>query len=179
MHKTIATYLALILLALCCSAPLRADLGELSESQVKAAYLFNFAKFVEWPASAFRAPAAPLVIGIVGRGAGDPFEALSGRQAKGRRVQVRQLQRPDEVAGCQILYIPASEKARVKELLRGVPASGILTVSDIRNFCAMGGMIGLVTRGDKVQFEINLGGAERAGLRLSSQMLKLAVNVVN
>jgi len=179
MPKRTATYLALLLgLALCGASALYGEVGELSESQVKAAYLFNFAKFAEWPAGVFRAPGAPLVIGVVGRAGAEPFEALSGRQVRGRRVQVRIVQRPEEAAGCQILYIPATERARLKEILRSLPVSGVLTVSDIRNFCSQGGMIGLVTRGDRVQFEVNRGSVERSGLKLSSQMLKLALEII-
>ena len=147
------------------------------EYQVKAAYLFNFAKFVEWPASAFPGAGAPRVIGIIGKGPfGEAFEALAGRSAKGRKVQVRHVSRVDELAGCQILFIANSEKPRLREILGALPA-GVLTVSDIKRFCNAGGMIGLVSRGDKVQFEVNLANAERAGLKVSSQMLKLAVTV--
>jgi hypothetical protein len=154
-----------------------AEVNQLTENQIKAAYLYNFAKFVEWPASALPT-GAPLVIGIMGKGpVGEAQSALSGRSAKGHRVQVRQVARAEEAGGCQILFIAGSERHRIKEILRALPAGGILTVSDIRNFCSQGGMIGLSPQGDKVQFEINLGSAERAGLKLSSQMLKLALTV--
>jgi hypothetical protein len=147
------------------------------EYQVKAAYLFNFAKFVEWPASAFSSAGAPLVIGIIGKGSfGEAFDALAGKSTKGRKVQVKHFSRIEELAGCQVLFIANSEKQRLKEILGALPA-GVLTVSDIKRFCNAGGMIGLVNRGDKVQFEVNLINAERAGLKVSSQMLKLAVTV--
>ena len=180
MLKKIIVQITLILvcLALCGSPAGSAEVGQISENQVKAAYLFNFAKFVEWPASAFPGAGAPLTIGIIGKGPlGEAQEALTGRLAKGRRVQVRQFSRAEEVAGCQILYIAGSEKQHLREILRALPPSGVLTVSDIKHFCSQGGMIGLVVRGEKIQFEINIGNAERAGLKLSSQMLKLAVSV--
>lgn len=180
MLKALTTYLALAaLLFLGPSQRLGAEPGPVTEPQVKAAYLYNFAKFVEWPPGAFPGGAAALTIAILGKGGGsEPFEALAGRQVKGRRVQVRQIGRVEECAGCQVLFIMPSERTRVKEILRAVPSSGVLTVSDIKNFCSLGGMIGLVTRNDRVQFEVNLGAAERAGFRLSSQMLKLSLSIV-
>jgi hypothetical protein len=181
MIKKVLAYIALTLAWLTLGVPLpsRAEVGQLSESQVKAAYLFNFAKFVEWPASAFPGAGAPLVIGFIGKGPyGEARDALAGRMAKGRKVQVRQFTRVDEVAGCQILFIAASERGRLKEILRALPANGILTVSDISHFCRSGGMIALVSRGERVQFEVHIGNAERAGLKLSSQMLKLALSVL-
>ena len=182
MIKKVLTYLVLALafVALGNAPASRAEVAQLSENQVKAAYLFNFAKFVEWPASAFSGPAAPLVIGIIGKGPySEAHEALVGRTAKGRKVQVRQFTRIDEVGGCQILFIAGSERQHLKEILRALPASGVLTVSDIKHFCNSGGMIGLVVRGEKLQFEVNVGNAERAGLKLSSQMLKLALSVID
>ena len=180
MSKHIVAYIALCLACLtpCGVPPSRAEVSQLSENQVKAAYLFNFAKFVEWPASAFPGAGAPLVIGVIGKGPyGEARYALTGRTAKGRKVTVRQFTRIEEVGGCQILFIAASEKPRLKEILRALPASGVLTVSDMKHFCSLGGMIGLVTRGEKLLFEVNVGNAERAGLKLSSQMLKLAQTV--
>ena len=182
MTTKVATCIALILacLALAGARLSRAEVNQLTETQVKAAYLFNFAKFVEWPASGFPAAGAPLVIGIVGKGPfGEAHDALTGKIAKGRRVQVRQINRVDEIPGCQILFIAVSERGRLKEILRSLPDKGVLTVSDIKHFCTLGGMIGLVVRGEKVQFEINIGNAERAGLKLSSQMLRLALTVID
>jgi hypothetical protein len=180
MPKKCLTYLVLILscLALNGVPTSRAEVSQLSENQVKAAYLFNFAKFAEWPGSAFPGAGAPLVLGVIGKGPyGEAHDALTGRFAKGRKVSVRQFTRAEEVGGCQILFIAASEKPRLKEILRALPASGVLTVSDMKHFCSLGGMIGLVTRGEKLLFEVNVGNAERAGLKLSSQMLKLALTV--
>ena len=182
MIKNVVAYIALSLvpLLLCAPLPSQAEVGQLSENQVKAAYLFNFAKFVEWPASAFSGAGAPLVIGFIGKGPYlEAHDALAGRMAKGRKVQVRQFTRPEEVGGCHILFIAASERRRLKEILRALPATGVLTVSDIGHFCNLGGMIALVSQGDRIQFEVHLGNAERAGLQLSSQMLKLALAVLD
>jgi hypothetical protein len=181
MIKNVVAYIALTLATLLLGAPLpsRAEVGQLSENQVKAAYLFNFAKFVEWPASAFPGAGTPLVIGFIGKGPyGEAHDALAGRLAKGHKVQVKQFTRVEEVGGCHILFIAASERGRLKEILRALPATGVLTVSDIGHFCNSGGMIALVSRGERVQFEVHIGNAERAGLKLSSQMLKLALTVL-
>ena len=168
----------LALLALSREPLTSAEMKDLSENQVKAAYLFNFAKYVEWPASAFSDPGAPLVIGIIGKSPfGEAIDSLAGRTAKGRKVQVRQSSRMDKLGGIQMLFIASSEKPRLREILGAVHNSSVVTVSDIKGFCDLGGMIGLMTRGEKVQFEVNIGNAERAGLKISSQMLKLAVSV--
>lgn len=180
MFRSTPTIIALVLFLLLWSGvafPLRGEEAQLSENQVMAAYLFNFAKFVEWPSSAFPSAAAPIVIGLFGRGLGaEAQEALSGRRVQGRRIQIRVCSRIEDIAGCQILYIAALERARLKDILRAAPP-GVLTVSDLRHFCAMGGMIGLVPRGEKLLFEISIRNAERAGLKLSSHLLRLAVAV--
>jgi hypothetical protein len=182
MTKKYFTYITVVVACFVVSwvASSRAEIGQLSENQAKAAYLFNFAKFVEWPASAFPSAAAPMVICILGKSPlGEAIDELAGRSVKGRKVQVRQLGKTEEIAGCQVLFIASSERTHLKEILNKANlASGVLTVSDINHFCSSGGMIGLVTRGERIQFEVNRGSAERAGLKPSSHLMKLAVSVI-
>jgi len=148
-----------------------------SEYDVKAAFLFNFAKFVEWPADALPADGT-FVIGVAGA---DPFQRalrdLEGASVAGRRLVVRRWTRLEEAPACQILFISASEEERLPAILQRIGGRPILTVGDADGFAARGVMINFRTREQKIRFEINLASAEAAGLKLSSQLLKLATLV--
>jgi hypothetical protein len=145
-----------------------------SEQALKAAYLFNFAKYVEWPASA---PAEPQwVIGILGDAHfGEVLErTLAGKTARERGFVTRQLAEPQQAAQAHMLYIATSEAPRLPEILKALEGSSVLTVSDIDGFAEKGGMIGFRREGNKVKFDISPQQATRAGLRISSQLLALA-----
>ncbi len=148
------------------------------EYQVKAAYLFNFAKFVEWPAQAFRAPDAPLVLCVAGR---DPFggvlAAYERRIVHGRELRVRRNVAVGELRGCHLLYVSESEERRLAPTLAAAVDMPVVTVSDLDGFIDAGGMIGLVEADARIQFEVNLGSASRAGIRVSAQLLRLARRV--
>jgi hypothetical protein len=148
-----------------------------NEYQVKAAYLYNFGRFVGWPSSANSDP--DFVICILGR---DPFGSdldttLSGEHIGGKRVAARRITKPQDASNCRMLFISSSEESHLKEILGAVDRPGILTVSDIPRFSQQGGMIEFVLEGNKVRFEVNLKRAESAGLSLSSDLLKVAVAV--
>lgn len=145
------------------------------EYAVKAAYLFNFARYAEWPPQTFAGADAALTVCVVGD---NPFngelEGLEGKAVAERPLVVRYLANTSRFNGCQILFISRSERPRLANLLRtltGVPA---LTVSDIDDFAEAGGMIGLVESEQRIRFDINVDAVQRAGLKLSSQLLKLA-----
>lgn len=165
-----------MLLALACGAPgLQAQ--ALSEAQVKAGFLFNFAKYVEWPAEAFYSKEAPVWLCVAGR---DPFgqaiDAFDGKQVHGRPIVVRRITAgSDDFRGCHILYISDSEQRHVAPLLRSAQGA-ILTVSDIDGFIDVGGAIGLVSADERIQFEVNAATLQRSSLKASSQLLKLARN---
>jgi hypothetical protein len=147
-----------------------------NEYQVKAAFLYNFAKFVEWPAGSFKNPADPIVICILGRSPLGPSleQAVTGKQIEGHSLVIRQTQDPQEAAGCHLLFIAASEKKRfstVFELLKSAP---ILTVGESTNFAAAGGVVNFKMDDGRVGLEINVCAAERARLRISSKLLSLA-----
>lgn len=161
---------------LCCGLP-QALAGPLrfTEGQVKAGYLYNFAQYVEWPASAFAGSSSPLVISVIGKNSfGDAFEALAGRTVRKRRVVVRQISRIEDIGESQILFISVSERGQLPRILGALKTGAVLTVSDIRHFASAGGMIGLVNQEDRVGFEINVKAARQADLKLSAQLLKLA-----
>jgi hypothetical protein len=159
------------------SAPVCAA-DTLTEVQVKAAYLFNFVKFVEWPAEAFATPQAPLVLCIAsGDGLRGAFAAIDGKQVQGRQLQVRRGVKADEVKACHVLFVPESEERATPEHLRRVGTLPVLTVGEHDGFAASGGVIGFVIRDDRVQFEINPDAANRADLKVSSRLLQLATIV--
>jgi hypothetical protein len=165
-------------LAICGEPYAYAQPPAVREYQVKAAFVYNFAKFVEWPAAVFANAQAPLRLCIVGE---DPFgealDALKDKTVRDRRLGVQQLARVESPAVCQIAFISTSEKERLPQLLEPLKDTPVLTVSDMDSFLHAGGVINLVTVDNKIGFEINLDAARRAGLTISAQLLKLATAV--
>ena len=146
------------------------------EYRVKAAFLYNFAKFVEWPPSAFRSPADPLVIGVLGK---NPFgdalaAAVAGKSLEGRPFQVRELADAQQVSGCQIIFISSSERKRLKLLFDAIGNSGVLTVGETDNFAAEGGIVNFKIESGRVRLQINLVAARKQHLRISPKVLSLA-----
>ncbi|MCM0081942.1 YfiR family protein [Geomonas sp. Red32] len=148
------------------------------EYQLKAAFLYNFLKFVDRPAEAVTSPTT-ICIGILGR---DPFEdaldSLKGKLAKGRRVVVLRVRSVEEARSCDLLFVSASEKGRLSHLLKQANTLHLLTVADQQGFCEAGGMINLVTVNNRIAFDVNLAAANRARLKISSQLLRLAHSVL-
>jgi hypothetical protein len=154
--------------------------GEPSEYEVKAAFLFNFTKFVEWPDSSFDSPHAPIVIGIVGD---DPFgeslvRLVAGQKAQGRAIAIIKYRHGDDLRRCQILFISASERSRSAQILASLQETGVLTVSDIDGFAKIGGAVQLVIEENRVRFVVNLDAATQNKLRVSAKLLALA-RVIN
>jgi hypothetical protein len=174
------TYLLIVVGFLLLSIlPARAGEREASEYEVKAAFLYNFAKFTEWPAELFAGDQAPLTICVLGDDPfGKAFNPIRSKTVKNRPVAVREIADADAVGGCHVLFISASEQLHVDDLLTAIGKRSILTVSDMKRFVQSGGMISFVMVDDKVRFEINNGAANRAGLKISSQILKLARTVI-
>jgi hypothetical protein len=149
--------------------------GEASkEYQVKAAFLFNFAQFVEWPTNTFTNTEEPFTIGILGA---DPFgqaldETVQGEMIQKHRMIIRRSPRIEDLQGCQILFISKSEKSRVTEILPKL-GTRILTVSEVQGFTSHGGVINFYLEGSKVRFEINPVSARHEGLKISSQLLSV------
>ena len=149
---------------------------EASEYEVKAAFLYNFAKFVEWPPDASRDLSDPLTICIVGQ---DPFgtvldEAVRGKTISGHNLVIRRLKPGQTWKGCQIAFISSSEGKDLLSILEGSKRSGVLTVGETEGFAQLGGMINFVIEQERVHFEVNVEDAERAGLKISSKLLSLA-----
>ena len=154
-----------VLLAL--AVPLSAQEVPL-EYRVKAAFLYNFARFVEWPATM---AAGPLTLCVAGRNPfGDALEAtLGGARIRGRAVTSRVITEPD--SSCHIVFVPEGTGAAAYLRNRQAPT---LTVGESDDFIAMGGIVNFIREGGNVRFEIDAMAADRAGLRISSRMLRLA-----
>jgi hypothetical protein len=158
----------------------RAQSPSAGEYQVKAAFLFNFAKFVEWPPSSFSDASAPLRICVLGR---DPFgEELRNitkeKMVNGRKLEVTQALDLQVARTCHILFIASSETARLKQIFESLRGTDALTVGDTKDFVEQGGMINFVLENSRVQFEVNRKAAEQGGLKISSKLLSVARLVV-
>ena len=148
----------------------------LREYQIKAVFLYNFAQFVEWPATAFPDAFSPLVIGVLGEDAfgTDLDAAASGEKVGARSIEVRRYHRIEDVGTCHILFISRSERARFDRILGELRGRSILTVGDFPDFSLRGGIIRFVMENNRVRMAINLESAKRAGLILSSKLLRPA-----
>ncbi len=146
-----------------------------SEAAVKAAFIYNFTKYTEW------LPEGKDTLQLCLLGRTDPLLSavmeLQGKQSQGRRIVVRRIEHEAALSDCRVIVVGASEEAHLADILRNAQKQPALTVSEIDRFIDAGGMIGLVVNNARVQFEINIGAAERANLKLSAQMLKLAQRV--
>jgi hypothetical protein len=147
-----------------------------NEYQVKAVFLFNFSRFVEWPASAFASADAPFVVGIFGH---DPFgrdldEVVKGETVNGRPLVVKRLRNAADAAACQIVFIHQSEDKRLDEVLSSLGRRSTLTVSDAPGAAQRGVMIRLVTEKGRVRMRVNVDSARAADLTISSNLLRAA-----
>ncbi len=157
---------------------LHAQQANPTEYEVKAAYLYNFGKFVEWPAKV-TAASDFFSICVLGEDPfGSTFDAtIAGESINGKKVVVRRITKPQDAVSCRILFISSSEEGRLQEILATLDKTSVLTVSDLSQFTRRGGMIRFVMEANRVRFEVNLTTAEHAGLTLSSQLLKVAISV--
>lgn len=150
--------------------------GEGVEYTVKLAFLYNFTKFIQWPAGSYRDPEAPHAICIVGR---DPFSAdiegdLRTRIVGRHPVQVLTLKPTDTLNVCHIVFIPATDNGQANKIVKDLSGSSTLTVGETEGFAELGGVINLTVEGNTVHFEVNQLAAQRAGLKISSKLLSLA-----
>ena len=155
----------------------RAQEAQPSEYQIKAAYLFNFAKFVEWPPRAFTEATSPIVIGILGetRLNADLERTIRDKTVNNRPLAIKECRSPADATNCHILFISTSEKKRLPEILEGLRGASVLTVGETDRFTETGGMINFVQESNKIRFQINDGAARSVGLKISSKLLSLAL----
>jgi YfiR/HmsC-like len=149
-----------------------------TDYDVKAAYLYNFGRFVEWPAGV-TAKSDSFTVCVLGQ---DPFgpvldATLAGETIGGKSVAAKRISNPPEAVRCQIVFISSVEDSRFNKIIEALDREAVLTVSDMAQFSQRGGMIQFVLEGKKVRFEVNLTAVHRAGLTLSSELLKVATTV--
>ncbi len=159
----------------------RAQSPAVGEYEVKAVFLFNFGKFVEWPPGSFTNASAPLRICVLGP---DPFgeqlrDLVNEKTVNGRRLEIDYMADPSGSRTCHILFIASSKKNRTGQILEILRGSTALTVGDTDGFVQRGGMINFVLVNNRVQFEVNRWAIEAAGLKISSKLLSVAKLVVN
>lgn len=147
-----------------------------SERDVKAAFLFNFVQFAEWPPGAFSDPQSPIVIGVLGE---DPFgrvldDAVRGEVVRNRQLVVERFNRVEEIKTCHILFISPSEAEKYEQIFARLQGRSILTVGDTEGFTTRGGMIRFLTEQNRIRLRVNVGAARAAGLTISSRLLRAA-----
>lgn len=147
------------------------------EYRVKAAFLYNFARFVTWPGHS--GTNGPVVIGVLGR---DPFgdlleSTIAGKTVSGRPFLVRRLKSPNEAASCHLLFVSESERRTIGQVIEAVGGQAVLTVGETEGFIEKGGMIGFVIEDQAVRIDLNLEAAQAAGLQVSSQLLRVARSI--
>jgi hypothetical protein len=181
MHKTILPCLAIAAgLTMLVGTPAHSlSASNHSEYEVKAAYLYNFGRFIEWPHDAPSSRASDFSICVLGH---DPFgqtldTTISGERIDSKNVVARRISAGDEAGNCRELFISSSEDKRIKEILSAVSKQGVLTVSDMPQFIQQGGMVQFVVIDERVRFQINLAAAQQGRLNMSSELLKVAAGV--
>jgi len=159
--------------------PSRAQTGNPSDSSeylIKAGFTYNFAKLMQWPASAFPQPDSPIIIGILGN---DPFgvtldSVLTGKKVNTRGFVVKHLKWGADIKGCNILYVSTTEAAHLDEILHTIKGLPILTIGQMPDFARRGGIVNFIIEDDKVRFEVNVEAAKQADISISSRLLTLA-----
>jgi hypothetical protein len=149
------------------------------EDQIKAAFIYNFTKFIEWPAQSFTDGNAAIVIGVLGDSpmAGVLDDVVRGRKVNGRPITVRRIRSAAEAASAHVIFVSATDISYWTQVQAAIETSPIVTVGESPSFIQSGGTINLVVQGDKLRFEINMTAAERSGVKISAQLQKLAAAV--
>ncbi len=170
---------ALISLLVCfggCTPAVHSQSSAPTEYDLKLAFLFNFAKFVEWPQDAFANEKAPITLCVFGT---DPFgrsldEIVQGKTANNREFAIRRMMKSEDLRGCQIMFISDTERGRLAEVLESLKHSSVLVVGESDGFAQRGGCIQFYLEDNKVRFSINVDAVQRARLTVSSKLLALA-----
>src|SRR6202048_239716 len=185
MLRRLAILIAVLSMTLNWTASAGAQAGDAPDSSeylVKAGFIYNFAKFVEWPSTAFAEPDSPIVIGVLGT---DPFGDIINHVVEGKKIGARgfvvrrfkwskDLKDLKEFKECRILFVSSSEKLHFEEVVDAVKALPILTVGEAPGFAERGGMIRLMLEDNRVRLEVNVEAAQHGNLNISSRLLTLA-----
>lgn len=152
---------------------------EPSEYKVKAAYLYNFAKFIKWSEGTFHDKSAPLIIGVLGENAfSGKLKPLNSRLVRNRPIRIKYFKTVKEVKNCQLLYIDISEPEELEAILNKLKSRPIITIGETKKFASSGGVIQFVTIRGRLRFIINLDVAKKNKIQMDSQLLSLAIDVL-
>lgn len=159
-----------------CASPSSRAAEVTKEDQIKAAYLYNFTKFIEWPGRCFSNTGDPIVIAVLGPAefSAELEKIVKDRKVNGRGISVKSVAAAEEVRAVHVLFVSATDEARFEDLRPLIESSPVLAIGESPLFANAGGTINFVLEEDKVRFEINMDSAERAGLRISAHLQKLA-----
>jgi hypothetical protein len=181
MLRRLGILIALLGMTLHCTSTADAQAGDADSSEylIKAGFIYNFAKFVEWPSATFSQPDSPIVIGVLGT---DPFGSVLDRIVEDKKIGARGFvvkrykwgKDLKDLKDCKILFVSASEKAHIDEILQSVKGQPILTVGETPGFAERGGVIRFTVEDNRVRFEVNVDAAHQAELNISSRLLTLA-----
>jgi hypothetical protein len=163
--------------ALGCALPAaRAQSGSLTEDQIKAGFLFNFTKFVDWPPENFANANSPIVLGIVGDSLVGKLltDVAAGKSVNGRPVMVKQLKQGQDLKTCQIIFVSSSDEKRAPQTLEELKEASVLTVGETPGFIQAGGIINFFIEENKVRLEINLDAAARVRVKISAKVIAVA-----
>ncbi len=191
------TGLMMLIIVAIVTASVRAETEPNREYRIKAAFLYNFIKFVDWPKEKIADTNEPITIGIIGKDPfGDAFEPLKNKQLKSKEVAIKRFKSLEEmkkadsegkqelneqietIRKCHILFICSSEQENLGEIINLVKEHNVLTVAEMTGCLKAGGIINLLMEEEKVRFEINASAAKKAGLKVSSDLLRLAKKVI-
>ncbi len=174
MRHTGLAIAGLLLGSAFCSAPAAAQ--SVSEDQLKAVYLFNFAKFVDWPAELFRTADSPMNFCVLGRSpASDELDAsIRGKGINTHTITIRHLRGPEEIKDCHLVFLAASAGKQQLKLLQAAKGVSVLLVSETPGFARAGGEIDFLVENGRLIFEVNMVAAEAVHLKISSKLLALA-----
>ncbi len=191
----IKTYILFTVLLV--GSPALADPTASREYQVKAAFLYNFIQFVDWPKEKMGDGNEPIIIGVIGNDPfGDAFEPIKDKKVKGKNVVIERFKGLEElkesgekdksqlhpqieaIKRCHVLFISSSEKKWLREIIDTVEDNGVLTVADMEGFLEAGGIINFIVEEKKVNFDVSITAAEKAKLKISSKLLRLAKRVI-
>lgn len=166
----------IFLLLLCANYSVKAQSSTIAEYRVKAVFLFNFTRFIEWPSTAFESPTSPFVIGIIGN---DPFgesidETVTGEKIESHPIIVQRFKDVKEINGCHILFINYNDADEVKEVLSQAQSKPVLTVNEMPGFARWGGMVRFFSEDNKIRLQINASAVKSVQLNISSKLLSVA-----
>lgn len=168
--------LTVLALAALFGAPAVRPDAQATENELKAAWLYNFVQHVEWPATAFKDDKAPIVVGILGA---SPVEeplarTIKGKSVQGRSVEIRRFAQPADLKGAQIVFVPDSEKERLEAAVAAVHGGPVLVVGETEGATRRGATFNFYSEDSRIRFEANVDQATKAGLAVSSKLLKFA-----